>query len=87
MPLFQKKETLSDEERKLSVVTFWLFVVSVFAWVIPFTLLFVVGLMNQALGQGGAFSVAFLPSLGTFAVTVILCVIVYLIYRKAILKI
>lgn len=87
MPLFTSREGLTEEQRKLKVLTFWLFVVSVFAWVIPFTLLFVVGLMNQALGQGSAFSVAFLPSLGTFAVTVVLCVIVYLIYRKAILKI
>jgi hypothetical protein len=87
MPLFQSKENLTENERKLKVLTFWLFVVSVFAWVIPFTLLFVVGLMNQALGQGGAFAVAFLPSLGTLAVTVVLCIIVYLVYRKTILKI
>jgi Na+/H+-dicarboxylate symporter len=87
MPLFQREQDLTEEERKLKVLTFWLFVVSVFAWVIPFTLLFVVGLMNQAVGQGGAFSVAFLPSLGTFAVTVLLCVVVYLVYRKTILKI
>jgi hypothetical protein len=64
MPLFQNKQGLTAEEKKLKVLTFWLFVVSVFAWVIPFTLLFVVGLMSQAVGQGSAFSVAFLPSLG-----------------------
>ena len=87
MSLFQKKEMLTDEEKKLSVVTFWLFVVAVFAWVIPFTLLFVLGMLNQTLGQGSAFSFAFVPSLLTFAITAVLCAAVYLAYKKLVLKV
>ena len=86
MPLFEKKELRTAEEKKLSVVTFWLFVVAVFAWVIPFTLLFVLGLLNQSLGQGGAFGFAFLPSLLTFVVAAVLCAIVYWAYKKLVLK-
>jgi uncharacterized protein with PQ loop repeat len=84
MSLFQKKENLSDDERKLSVVTFWLFVVAVFAWVIPFTVLFVLNLTTHAVG--GAISAALLPSLLTFAVTAVLCVIVFFAYKKLVLK-
>jgi hypothetical protein len=84
MPLFQKKENLSDEERKLSIVTFWLFVVSLFAWVIPFVVLFVLNLTTAPVG--GAMGAAFLPSILTFVVTAVLCVIVYFLYRKLIAK-
>jgi len=85
MPLFQKKENLSDEEKKLSVVTFWLFVVAVFAWVIPFVVIFVLNLTINPVG--GAMGAAFLPSIVTFLVTAVLCAIVYFLYRKLILKI
>lgn len=87
MPLFQKKENMTDEEKKLSIVTFWLFVVAVFAWALPFAVLFVMGLMKQAVGGGSAFGTAFMPSLISFLVAAVLCVIVYFAYRKLILKI
>mgnify|MGYP000004236125 CR=1 FL=1 len=87
MPLFQKKENLTEEEKKLSVVTFWLFVIALFAWVIPFTVLFVLGLMKQTVGAGSAFATAFTPSLISFVITAILCVLVYFGYKKFILKI
>lgn len=86
MPLFQKKENMTEEEKKLSVVTFWLFVVALFAWVIPFTVLFVLGLLKQTVGAGSAFETAFMPSLITFLVTAVLCVLVYFGYKKFILK-
>jgi hypothetical protein len=86
MSLFKKDPNLSEDDKKLSVVTFWLFVVAVFAWIIPFTVLFVLGLMGQALGGRSAFSYALLPSLVTFAVTTVLCVIVYFGYKKLVLK-
>jgi uncharacterized membrane protein len=84
MPLFQQKENLSGEEKKLSVVTFWLFVVAVFAWVIPLVMLFVLNLTTKPVGA--ALSAAFLPSIATFLVTAVLCVGVYFAYRKLILK-
>ena len=81
MPLFQKKENLSDEEKKLSVVTFWLFVVALFSWVIPFTLLFVLQLTTETVG--GAMGAALMPSIVTFIVAAVLCVIAYFaIIRK-----
>ena len=86
MSMFRKNESMSEEEKKLSVVTFWLFVVALFSWVVPFTLLFVLGMMNQALGQGSSFSFAFVPSLITFVVTAILCVIAFFAYKKLVLK-
>lgn len=86
MPLFQESENLSEDQKKLSVVTFWLFVVALFAWVIPFTVLFVLGLMGQTVGGAGAFTVAITPSLLTFVVTAVLCVIVYYAYKKLVLK-
>jgi uncharacterized membrane protein len=84
MPLFQKKENLSDEEKRLSVVTFWLFVVSVFAWVIPFVVIFILNLMTNPVGR--AMGAAFLPSIVTFLVTAVLCAIVYFLYRKLIVR-
>ncbi len=87
MPLFQKKENLTDEEKKLSVLTFWLFVVAVFSWVLPFTVLFLLGLVQEAAGAGKAFSTALMPSLVTFVVSAVLCVIVYFAYKKVVLKI
>jgi uncharacterized protein YqhQ len=87
MSLFQKKENQTDEEKKLAVVTFWLFVVAVFSWVLPFTVLFLVAMIQQSLGAGGAFSTALVPSLLTFVVSAVLCVIVYLAYKKVVLKI
>ena len=84
MPLSQEKETLSDEEKKLSVVTFWLFVVSVYAWIIPFVVLFVLNLTTNPVGR--AMGAAFLPSIVTFLVTAVLCAIVYFLYRKLIVK-
>ncbi|MBN1584088.1 MAG: hypothetical protein JXA89_25485 [Anaerolineae bacterium] len=87
MPLFQKKENQTEEEKKLAVVLFWLFVVAIFSWVLPFTVLFLVGLVQQSLGAGGAIATALVPSMLTFAVSAVLCVIVYLAYKKVVLKI
>jgi hypothetical protein len=87
MPLFKNDPNLSEDDKKLSVVTFWLFVVAVFAWVIPFTVLFVLGLMGQALGGRSAFSFALLPSIATFAVASVLCAIVYFAYKRLVLKV
>jgi amino acid transporter len=86
MPLFQESENLSEDQKKLNVVTFWLFVVALFAWVIPFTVLFVLGMMGQAVGGAGAFSFAITPSLLAFVVTAVLCVIVYYAYKRLVLK-
>ena len=86
MPLFQKQQNLTDDQKKMNVVTFWLFVVAVFSWVIPFTVLFVLGMMSQATGGRSAFSYAFLPSIITLVITGVLCVIVGFAYRKLVLK-
>ena len=86
MPLFQKQQNLTDEQKKMNVVTFWLFVVAVFSWVIPFTVLFVLGLMSQAAGGKSAFAYAFLPSVIALAVTAVLCIIVGYAYKKLVLK-
>jgi len=86
MPLFQRQQNLTDEQKKMNVVTFWLFVVAVFSWVIPFTVLFVLGMMSQAAGGRSAFSFAILPSIITLAVTAVLCVIVGFAYRRLVLK-
>ena len=84
MSLFQKKENPTEEGKKLSVVTFWLFVVAVFSWVIPLSVLFVLNLATKT--AGGALGVALMPSLLTFAVTAVLCIIAYFAYRRIVLK-
>ena len=84
MSFFQKKEHLTEEDQKLSVVTFWLFAVAVFAWVIPLTVLFVLNLTTKTVG--GALGGALMPSLLTFAVTGVLCIAVYFAYKRFILK-
>ena len=84
MSLFQRKENPTEEDKKQSVVTFWLFVVAIFAWVIPLTVLFVLNLTTKTVGS--ALSVALMPSLLTFAVTAILCFIVYFAYKRIVLK-
>ena len=82
-----KKDTNPPEDKSLRVVTYWLFVVAVFAWVIPFTLLFVFKLMEAAGNTGAAISGALGPSIVTFIVAAILCVVAYFIYKKLILKV
>lgn len=84
MPLFQKRENLSDQDKKLSVVTFWLFVVCVFAWVVPFAVLFVLNLTTHPVG--GALAAALMPSLTALVVTTVLCVIAYYAYSKLVIK-
>ncbi len=86
MPLFQKQQNLTDEQKKMNVVTFWLFVVAVFSWVVPFTVLFVLGMMGQAAGGRSALSYALLPSIITLVISSVLCVIVGFAYRKLVLK-
>ncbi len=78
-----------DSENKvgsLKVMTFWLFVLALFGWVIPFSILFVLKLAEKFGDVGAAVGAAIVPSLLPFAITVVLCVIVYFIYRKVILK-
>ena len=84
MPLFQKKENPTEEDKKLSVVTFWLFVVALFAWVIPITVLFVLNLTTHPVG--GAITAALMPSIITFLITAVLCIIVYFAYKRLVLK-
>ena len=85
MPLFQKKENLSDEEKKLSVVTFWLFVVALFSWVIPYTLLFMLQLTTNPVGK--AMGAALGSSLVTFIVASVLCIAAYFAYKRFVLKV
>ena len=87
MPLFEKKVYTTEEQKHLSVVTYWLFVVAVFAWVIPFTLIFVLKLMETAGNTGAAMAGALWPSIITFLVAAVLCILAYFVYRKLILKI
>jgi len=87
MPIFERSENMSEDQKRLNIVTFWLFVVAVFSWVIPFTVLFMLGLMGQAIGGKSAFSFAFLPSIVAFVVTAVLCAIAYYVYKKVVLKI
>ena len=87
MPFFQKKENLSDEEKKLTVVTFWLFVVAVFSWAIPFAILFTLGILGAAVGGQSALGFALMPSIVALVVTAVLCVIVYFAYKSLVLKI
>ena len=84
MPLFQKTENPTEDDKKLAVVTFWLFIVAIFAWVIPLTVLFVLNLTATTVGS--ALGRALMPSLLTFAVTAILCIIVYFAYKRIVLK-
>jgi uncharacterized membrane protein YvlD (DUF360 family) len=85
MPLFQKKENQTPEEKKLNLVTYGLFVVVVVAWAVSFGARFVLKLLAQ-----WTFSAALLSSLGPSIITLVVaaaaCVIVYLVYRKVILK-
>jgi hypothetical protein len=81
------KDMIPPENKSLRVVTYWLFVVAVFSWVIPFTLLFVFKLAEVAGDTGAAMSGALGPSIVTFIVAAILCVIAYFIYKKLILKV
>lgn len=76
----------TDSKKSLRVVTYWLFVVAVFSWVVPFTLLSVLNLLTTGGDKWAAMSIALWPSLAALAVTVVLCVIAYFIYRKLILK-
>jgi hypothetical protein len=77
----------TESRKSLRVVTYWLFVVAVFSWVVPFTLMFVFSLPATAGDTGAAMAAALWPSLATLAVAVVLCVITYFIYRKVILKV
>ena len=86
MPLFQQKENLSDEEKKLNLVTYGLFVVVVIAWAVSFGARFVLKLLAQW-SFGAAVMSSIVPSLITLVVAAAACAIVYFVYRKVILKI
>jgi hypothetical protein len=75
------------KKANLRVMTFWLFVLAVFGWVIPFTIIFVLKLAETFGDVGEAIGASIGPSLIPFAVTAVLCIIVYFIYRKLILKV
>jgi heme/copper-type cytochrome/quinol oxidase subunit 2 len=76
-----------DQSRKsLHVMTYWLFVLAVFGWVIPFSIIFVFKLAEKLGDVGAALSASIGPSLVPLAVTVVLCVIAYFVYRKLFLK-
>ena len=83
----EEKSEMDVKKAKLSVMTFWLFVVAVFSWVIPFTLYTVLNPLFAAGVKWQALKMSFGPSLVPFAIGVVLCVIVYFVYRKLILKI
>ncbi len=76
----------TDSDKSLRVVTYWLFVVAVFSWVVPFTLLSVFSLLTTGGDKWAAMGVALWPSLAALAVAAVLCVITYFIYAKLILK-
>jgi hypothetical protein len=78
MSLFQRKEYDTPEEKKLSLLRFWFFVLGTFSFVIPLAVLYV---MNM--GRGGAWLWAFAlkPSLFIFAIVVVILVIIYFVYR------
>ena len=81
-----QKSELERKKASLRVVTFWLFVVAVFGWVVPYSVIFVLNLAVTFGNVGQAIGISIVPSLLPFAVTVVLCVIVYFLYRKLILK-
>ena len=83
----EQKTELERKKANLKVVTFWLFVVAVFGWVVPYAVIFVLNLAVTMGNVGQAIGISILPSLVPFAVTVVLCVIAYFLYRKLILKI
>lgn len=77
MKLFQKKEYATVEERKMSVMRFWFFVLALFSWIVPFIVLYV---MNMGRPGGYLWSYALKPSLIIFAIVVVILVIVYFVY-------
>ncbi len=83
MKLFQRQEYDTPEEKKLSVLRFWFFVVSIFSFAIPLAILYVVNM-----GRGGSllWSFALKPSLIIFVIVVVILVVVYLIYRAVLLR-
>ena len=83
MPLFQKKEYNSPEEKKLSVLRFWFFVVGLFAFIIPLAVLYVV---NMARGGGWLWAFALKPSLIIFVIVAVILLVVYYIYRAILFK-
>lgn len=77
MKLFQKREYATVEEKKLSVLRFWFFVLALFSWVIPFIVLY---LLNMARTGSYLWSYALKPSLIIFAVVVVILLVVYFVY-------
>ena len=83
----EEKSEMDVKKANLRVMTFWLFVVGVFSWVVPFTLLVVLNPLFVAGLKWRAMKMSFGPSLVPFIIGVVLCVIVYFVYRKLILKV
>ena len=82
-----QKSEMERKKASLRVVTFWLFVVAVFGWVVPYSVIFVLNLAVTLGNVGQAMSISIMPSLLPFAVTTVLCVIAYFLYRKLILNV
>ena len=83
MKLFQRKEYGTPEEKKLSLLRFWLFVIGVFSFVGSFAFLYVANMART-----GAFLWAFAlrPSLTIFVVVAVILVIVYFAYRAVVMR-
>ena len=86
MPLFGKKQDLSDKEKKLSVVAFWLFFVTLFAGILPFAFRLISCLLGKSMERSSALWLAFWQSTIIFTATAALCTVAYLVYKKLILK-
>lgn len=83
MKLFQRKEYDNPVEKKLSVLRFWFFTLSIFSFVIPFSILYIV---NMARGGQWLMAFALRPTLVIFAIVVVILVVVYFAYRAILMR-
>ncbi|MBN1955641.1 MAG: hypothetical protein JW900_11405 [Anaerolineae bacterium] len=79
MKLFERREYDTPEEKKLSVVRFWFFVVGIFALIIPLAVLYTVNAARLG-------SLVLVPSLTIFGIVVVILVIVYFVYRAVLMR-
>lgn len=83
MKLFQRKQYDNPVEKKLSVMRFWFFTLSIFSFVIPFAILYIV---NLARSGKWLMAYALKPTLIISAIVVIILVIVYFAYRAILMR-